>query len=152
MIFIHLLIGIILGKVFGNYFFFILGSIFPDIDHLYVIIKNKFFSLRKIINSMKFESKFKIRYKTKFVHSLLGLGVFSLIVYFLDNKGVLYFFIAYLLHLLIDWIDIDEKYYLYPFNVKFKGILPIWSKFEKITTLILLVIIFLLNTFLNLLI
>ena len=140
MIFAHLLIGIILGKIFGNPFFFILGSILPDIDHLYVIFKNKFFNFRKIIDSMKTERKFKIRYKTKFVHSLLGLIVFSIIVYFLDSKGSLYFGVAYFLHLLIDWMDIDEKYYLYPFNIKFKGFLPIWSKFEKIFTLILLLI------------
>jgi len=89
---------------------------------------------------MKFESRFKIRYKTKFVHSLLGLIVFSIIVYFLDTKGALYFGIAYFLHLLIDWVDIDEKYYLYPFDIKFKGFLPIWSNFEKVVTLILLLI------------
>ncbi len=139
MIFAHLLIGIILGKLFGNPLFFILGSVFPDIDHLYVIIKNKFFSFRKIIDSMKFERKFKIRYKTKLVHSLLGLIVFSTIIYFFDNKGVLYFGIAYFLHLLIDWLDIDEKYYLHPFNIKFKGFLPIWSNIEKIITLILFI-------------
>ena len=145
MIFAHLLIGIILGKIFGNPFFFILGSILPDIDHLYVIFKNKFFNFRKIIDSMKTERKFKIRYKTKFVHSLLGLTVFSTIMYFLNmyflnSKAIISFFIGYLLHLLIDWGDIDEKYYLYPFNIKFKGFLPIWSKFEKIFTLILLLI------------
>jgi len=34
MILIHLLIGIILGKVFGYYSFFVIGSILPDIDHV----------------------------------------------------------------------------------------------------------------------
>lgn len=93
---------------------------------------------------MKFENKFKIRYKTKLVHSLLGLIVFSILLYFLDNNGVLYFSVGYFLHLLIDWLDIDEKYYLYPFNIKFKGFLPIWSNIEKVVTLIfLLIVIFL---------
>jgi len=44
MIFIHLLIGMILGKIFGNYLFFILGSVIPDIDHIYIIIKNRLWS------------------------------------------------------------------------------------------------------------
>ena len=54
------------------------------------------------------------------------------------------FAIAYFLHLMMDWIDIDEKYYLYPLKIKFKGFLPIWSKLEKILTLISLIILIIL--------
>jgi len=53
----------------------------------------------------------------------------------------LYLGIAYLIHLLIDWIDIDEKFYLYPFKIKFNGFLPIWSRFEKIVTIILILVL-----------
>ena len=147
MIFVHLLIGIILGMFFGNYFFFILGSILPDFDHIYVIIKNRFWNFKKIINSIKFERKFNIRYKTPLFHSFLSLILFSIIIYFLNNEKVIYFTIAYFLHLIIDWIDIDEKYYLYPIKIKFKGFLPIWSKFEKILTIILLLLIIILYFF-----
>jgi hypothetical protein len=143
MIFVHLLLGIILGKLFGSYFFFILGSIFPDIDHIHIIIKYKLFGLKKIINSIKFEKKYNIRYKTAFVHSLLGLIIFSLIVALFNKQGAILFAIAYLLHLLIDWIDIDEKYYLYPLKIKFKGFLPIWSNIEKIITIILIILLIL---------
>lgn len=145
--FVHLLIGIILGKFFGNYSFFIIGSILPDFDHIYIMIKNKFFSIQKIKESIKFEKKFGIRYKTPLFHSLLGLILFTIIIYFFNNIGALYFAIAYFLHLLIDWIDIDEKHYLYPFKIKFNGILPIWSKFEQILTMILLIFTLLLYLF-----
>lgn len=140
MIFIHLLLGIILGKLFGNYSAFILGSILPDIDHIYIIVKNKFWSINKIISSIKYEKKYHLEYKTPFMHSVLGLVVFTIFA-FLFNFGALEFGIAYLLHLLIDWFDIDIKYYLYPVKTKFKGILPIWSKFEKRITLALILII-----------
>ena len=144
MIFIHFIIGIILGKIFGNYLFFILGSILPDVNHIYIIIKNKLFNLKKIKQTIKYEKRFNIRYKTKLFHSLTGLILFSLIIYFFSKTGAVYFSIAYLIHLLIDWIDIDEKYLLYPLKIKFKGFIPIWSKFEKILTIILIIIILIL--------
>jgi len=141
MIFIHLLIGIILGKFFGNYLFFVFGSILPDFDHIYVIIKNRFFTINKVINSIKFEEKFGVKYKTPVFHSFLGLILFSVFIYFFSNKGGVFFAIAYFLHLMIDWLDIDEKYYLYPLKIKFEGFLPIWSKSEQILTIILLIFI-----------
>jgi len=140
MIFLHLLLGILLGKIFGNYLFFIIGSVFPDIDHLYILIKNKV-PIKKVIDSIKFEEKYKLRYKTALFHSLLGLSIFSSIILLINWKGTLIFATAYFLHLLIDWLDIDEKYYLYPFKIKFKGILPIWSKAEQILTLAILIIL-----------
>lgn len=147
MIFAHLLIGIILGLVFKNYFFFILGSIFPDIDHAYIIIKNKIWSKKKIIESLEFEKKFRMKYKTPFFHSILGLIFFSTIIYLFNNSATIYFASAYFLHLLVDWIDIDEKYFLYPLKIKFKGFLPIWSRTEKIITIILIIIALILKIF-----
>ena len=141
MIFIHFLTGIILGKFYGHYFLFILGSVFPDIDHIYIIIKNKLFNWKKITESIKYEKKFNIKYKTPLIHSLLGLIIFSLVVYLFNREGTLYFSIAYFLHLLIDWADIDEKYYLYPLKIKFRGFLPIWSKPEQTLTIILMLLI-----------
>ena len=144
MIFIHLIVGLILGKVLGNFWFFVLGSIFPDVDHIYVLFKNKLFNWNKYLDSLKNEKKYGIRYKTAFVHSLLGLVIFSFIVCLINVYGGIAFGIAYLLHLIIDWLDVDEKYYLYPYKKKFSGFLPIWSKFEKIITLIGIIILFLL--------
>jgi len=146
MILVHLIIGIILGKLTGNYFPFILGSILPDLDHLYIIIKNKLFTINKIINTIKYEERYNIKYKTPFFHSIFGLIIFSLIFYFISNNYILtiYFASAYLLHLAIDWLDIDKKYFLYPLKMEFKGFLPIWSKTEKIITLILIIILTLL--------
>lgn len=141
MIFIHLLLGILLGLSFGNLGLFILGSIFPDIDHLYIIIKKRIFAINKIIHTIKYEKKYNIKYKTPQLHSLLGLSLLSLIIYAFFGQQVIYFSFAYFLHLLIDWLDIDEKYYLYPLKIKFKGFLPIFSLVEIVATLILLLII-----------
>ena len=148
MILVHLLIGIVLGELYGNYFLFILGSILPDIDHIFIIIKNKIYTLEKIIDSIKYEEKYNLNYKTALFHSLLGLIIFSSVIYIIVGDKAIYFSAAYLLHLLIDWPDIDVKYFLYPLKTKFKGFLPIWSKPELILTIILIItiaILFLLN-------
>ena len=141
MILVHLLIGIIFGQIFGHYSFFIIGSILPDIDHLYLIVKNRSFGIKKIVRSIKFEKEFKLNYKTPLFHSLIAMIFFSFIVYIFNNLGAIFFGIAYMSHLLIDWVDIDIKYYLWPFRIKFKGFLPIWSKFEQVLTIVLLIII-----------
>lgn len=141
MIFIHLLLGIILGKVYGYFWIFILGSVFVDLDHIYVIFKNKLWNSHKVIQNLKFEKQFNIRFKTPFFHSMFGAILFSLILSIFIKEEVIYFFFAYLLHLLIDWIDIDDKYYLWPLKIKFNGVLPIWSKTEQVLTIILIIII-----------
>ncbi|MBU2474684.1 hypothetical protein KKA20_01865, partial [Patescibacteria group bacterium] len=63
MILAHYIIGVTLGNYFGNFWFIFLGSVLPDIDHLYIIFKHKIFSWREIINSIRFENKYKISYK-----------------------------------------------------------------------------------------
>lgn len=141
MIFIHLILGIILGKLTGFYLPFVLGSILPDLDHLYIIAKHRLFSINKIVSTIKYEARYNLKYKTPLFHSILGCLIFSLVFcIFLPAQG-LYFASAYLLHLAIDWLDIDKKYFLYPLKIEFKGFLPIWSKAEKIITLVSIIIL-----------
>ncbi len=65
MIFAHILIGVLLGLLYGNYYPFIIGSIIPDLDHLYIIAKNGLWKSGKLIDSIKNETNYGIRYKTK---------------------------------------------------------------------------------------
>jgi hypothetical protein len=136
MIIVHAVIGAAAGNYFGNFWYFFAGSIFPDVDHIYVLLRNKIFTTRKIIDSIRFEEKYSLRFKTKFFHSLLGAIVFSLPILLINKNGAIIFFISYLFHLFLDWFDYDEKYYLYPSNIKFRGVLPIFSKQEIFITLI----------------
>lgn len=137
MILAHSIIGVTLGNYFGHLWYFLIGSIFPDIDHLFILGSQKFFSFKRIIDSIRFEKKYSLNYKTKYVHSLLGSLVFSIPVAIYDIKGGVAFFVGYIIHLLLDWFDIDNKYYLYPLKKKFSGFLPIFSKTEIIVTAVL---------------
>lgn len=138
MILAHTIVGLMPVEEAKFSWYWFVGSVIPDIDHLFVLYENKIFSWRKLIDSMKFEDKYNINYKTKYVHSIFGATVSSFFVYLINPKGALYFFIAYIIHLLLDWPDRDEKQYLYPLKKKFRGFLPIFSMPEIIFTTILL--------------
>ncbi|MBU1160600.1 metal-dependent hydrolase [Patescibacteria group bacterium] len=143
MILAHYIIGVTLGNYFGNFWFIFLGSVLPDIDHLYIIFKHKIFLWREIINSIRFENKYKISYKTKYVHSLFGAIIVSVPIMFFNFTGGLYFFVGYIVHLILDWVDIDNKQYLYPFKKTFQGVLPVSSKTEIIITVFLIILMIL---------
>ncbi len=141
MIFLHLIIALIFGKITGQYWWFLLGSVFPDIDHLFIIAKHRLWNWGKFMRTLRFEKGYSILYKTPYTHSVLALVVYSFIVGLINFEWGLLFGSAYLAHLILDWLDIDVKYYLYPLKTKFQGILPIWSKTEQIVTVIGLLVL-----------
>jgi hypothetical protein len=140
MIIAHAIIGIL--PVDENRFswFWLLGSVLPDTDHLFILVKNKIFSWKKIIDSIANEEKYNITYKTKYLHSAFGALTASLIIFLISPVGSAYFFIGYVLHLVLDFPDKDEKEYFYPLKIKVKGWLPIFSKLEVAFTIILLIV------------
>jgi len=132
--------GVILGNCFGNFWYFFIGSIIPDIDHIFVLISRKIFLPKDIIKALRFEKKYQINFKTKYVHSLLGALILSTPIMLFNFEGGLAFLLGYFIHLLLDWVDIDDKYFLFPLKKKFSGFLPIFSKKEIIFTVILFLI------------
>ncbi len=142
MTIVHPLIGLILGKQFGYTAAFVIGSIFPDIDYLFVLIKNKHFKIREAFWMMKNEDAAGERYKTPYTHSLLAWLIFSGAVALYDWPTGLAFGAAYALHLLLDIIDTDEKQLFYPFKKTIRGFLPVFSKYEIIFVIILVAIYF----------
>lgn len=120
-------------------YYWLAGSVIPDLDHLFVLYKHKIYSFNKLIQTMKFEDNYNLHYKTKYGHSLFGVIVATLPILFLNIHGAIFFFLAYILHLFLDWPDKDEKQYLFPFKKKFRGFLPIFSKPEIVFTVILFI-------------
>ncbi len=140
MTFAHPLIGLILGKKFSHTISFVAGSVLPDIDHLAVLIKNKHFKPREIFYAMKNEKEYGENYKTPYTHSLLAWLVISLALLIINKNIGVAFSIGYLSHLILDIIDTDEKQLFYPLKKKIRGFLPVFSIFEIISTVILLII------------
>jgi hypothetical protein len=140
MILAHAIVGIAAGSYFGDPTYIFLGSVFPDIDHLYIIVKNRTYPPSKLILSLRYDGKEGMKYKTPIIHSIFGAAICSMPIVFWDPIGAKHFFLAYLGHLVLDWVDHDQKQYLFPLKKKFKGFLPIFSRIEIAFTLILLVI------------
>jgi len=140
MILAHLIIGAMpIEDKFSWYWF--LGSVIPDIDHVFIIFKNRIFSIEKLLDTIANEEKYGIRYKSKYLHSFLGAIVLSSIIIPISHIGAALFFSGYCVHLLLDFPDKDEKQYFYPFKKKFFGWFPIFSKFEIVFTIMLLGIV-----------
>ena len=141
MILVHSIIGLM--PVDNHHFswYWFIGSIIPDIDHLFILYQHKIFSRDKIVDVMRFEKKYNLHFKTKYLHSVFGAIVMTVPVLLINSTGAVYFFTAYILALLLDWPDIDEKQYLFPFKKKFRGFLPIFSIPERVITLVLLVLL-----------
>lgn len=136
MIFAHSIVGIMPVNNSEFSWFWFIGSVIPDIDHLFILYRYKIFSRKKIIDTMEFEDKYNLHYKTKYIHSIFGAIVMSLLILFISREGAFYFFIAYFIHLVLDWPDLDEKQYFYPFKKKIRGFLPILSKPEIVFTIV----------------
>lgn len=137
MILAHAIVGVTLGNYFGHWEYYLAGSIIPDIDHLAVLGSRGIFSFKDMVDSMRFEKKYGLNFKTKYGYSLFGAITFSLPVFLFDLRSGWAFFIGYIIHLLLDWPDIDEKYYFCPLRKKFSGFLPIFSRIEIIFTIIM---------------
>lgn len=137
MIIAHALVGLmpVVDSKFN--WFWLAGSVIPDIDHLFVIYKHRLFSLKRLIEAERFEDKYGLHFKTKYGHSIFGAVMFSVPVFFISHIGAWYFFLGYILHLILDWTDRDEKQYFYPFKIKVRGFLPIFSKWEIALTFVL---------------
>jgi hypothetical protein len=142
MILAHIVVGVFPAHNEEFSLAWFLGSIAPDIDHLYLLIKNKIFSWKKIVNYMRFESTHNIHFKTKYFHSIFGAALMSSPFLYFGLQEAKTFFLAYLLHLVLDWPDHDEKQFLFPMRKKFKGFLPIFSKPEIAFTLTLVILYF----------
>ncbi|MFC1769086.1 metal-dependent hydrolase [Nanoarchaeota archaeon] len=131
MFFTHIILPLILWKLFGNFWFLMVGSMIVDIDHLFLLIKNKHFNLREAVDVLKNEEKYGEHYRSPYLHSFFGLIVTSLLVWlFFSPTGAVYWAIGYLTHLIIDLFDKDVQYLLFPLKIEFKGTLPIPSYVE----------------------
>jgi len=110
--FIHTLIAITLCILFSFHFSTVkrevivltvfLGSFFPDIDHLLLYRKSRFYNfkafLRWIVHSSRYRVGFELFHNFPVIATLLILLPF---VYF-RNKLVFIFLLAFLFHLIVD--------------------------------------------------
>ncbi len=131
----HLALGLIIGKISGDYSAALIGSLAIDIDHLFPAIKEKrFFNIREYWR----RSRSYLGGDRSYFHNIFSLLFFSIVLYFFDARFAIVFAIAYLGHFLLDALDnSDFKPFLPLKNVNIKGFIPYYSKQELMFSLVL---------------
>lgn len=137
----HLAAGLIIGKLTGDYPTAIISAVAIDLDHLIPYAqKNILFSLKKILHSAKSTHDSARSY----LHSFIIFPLLTGLVMLFNFKVGLVFGLGYLSHFLLDAIDDDDFYPLFPWK-KFntKGFIGYYSRAELIFTIILFGVYFL---------
>jgi membrane-bound metal-dependent hydrolase YbcI (DUF457 family) len=110
----HLVAGLIIGRISGDYPTALAGSLLIDLDHLVSYYKHGIlFKPRKLIKAVSSE-KDPWGDQRFYLHSIFGFIVLSAIVLAINFKIGVVFFFAYLTHLILDALDSSEYYPLFP--------------------------------------
>jgi membrane-bound metal-dependent hydrolase YbcI (DUF457 family) len=144
MLFItHLITGVILGAISGNYLWVILGSMLVDIDHVYVFLRHRIYNPLHMVR-LGCDSRDVIKGQRTVAHSLLGWAIVSGAIYLFDATVGFYFGVGYLAHLLLDAFDKAELQLFYPLSWHIRGPINYNSRSEHVLLAVLVVLILLL--------
>lgn len=131
----HLALGLVIGKLTGDYQAALVGSLIMDIDHLAPAIKEK-----RLFNFKEFwrRSKSSSDSARSFMHGLIPWFLFSAVICFFDLRFGAIFSIAYFGHLLLDTLDDSPFYPFFPNKkINIKGFIPYYSGEELVFSIAL---------------
>ncbi|MDO8552015.1 MAG: metal-dependent hydrolase [bacterium] len=137
----HILAGLIIGKLTGDYTAAITGSLFMDLDHLISYHQNGILFKPKAILHESLTEKDPWGSQKNIFHSVQAWVVISLLAMAFNLLFGLIFSLAYFIHLFLDALN-GDVYPFYPYK-KFKLTKPIiryLSKKEAVLGLSLLLI------------
>jgi len=127
----HIAAGLVLGKLTGNYYAALAGALFLDLDHMIVYARHKvLLSPRKLWRAVT-DPQDPYGNQRNIFHSLIGWLLILMITVLGFGEAGFIFSIAYLSHLVLDFIDGSDFYPLFPFSsLNFKGPIAYFSKAE----------------------
>ena len=143
----HLALGLIIGKVTGDYPTAIISSTALDLDHIWPHARNKVFSgfgLKKVWFKKFWQATtFDGDTSRNYLHSLFVLGAIFGIITIFSWTTALVFALGCLGHLLLDALDNTDLHIFYPFKfLNTIGFVRYYSKTEFWFTVCLFVIYF----------
>lgn len=140
----HLIAGLIIGKLTGDYTTSLIGSVIMDTDHLFVyyrkgiLLQPKKFLLATV-NKIRM-----LKEQRNIFHNIIFCLAASAIIFMVNHAVGLVFFSAYLCHLLLDCLDDSSYVPFYPNErIKIKGPIKYFSGQEIVFAAVLLIIFFL---------
>lgn len=139
----HLLAGLIIGKLTGNYAISLIGSVMIDLDHLIIFHRNGIlFKLKKFIAAAINRIDLVIDQRNYF-HNVFFFIIVAAAVLIINFKIGLAFSLAYLSHLLLDSLDNLNYFPFYPNKkINLRGPIKYCSLQEFIFAIVLFSIFF----------
>lgn len=117
----HVIVGLILGKLTGNYTASLAGSLLIDADHLISYYKSGIlFKPKELLKATTTEED-PWGDQRNILHSLVSWIIISLILCLIHLQIGLIISLAYFLHLVLDALDSADFFPLFPkkiFNIK----------------------------------
>lgn len=129
----HLMAGLVVGKLTGNYSVAIITSIVFDIDHLFFYYtRHLLFRPAKVLKKA-FKEKIYVKGKRGIFHSVFTWMLVSLIFLLINFPVGVTIASAYFVHLALDALDDSSFYPLYPWErLEIKGPINYFSFSEVI--------------------
>lgn len=139
----HLLAGLVIGKLTGNYPLSIAVAVGVDVDHFFSYAKNgTLSSVRKFIKASLAKDD-PYGDQKNILHNVFIFALISFVVYIFNHKIGLIFSLAYLSNLMLDALDNSDYFPFFP-NKK----INIRGPIEYASWKELLIVLFLIATFL----
>ncbi len=139
----HIIAGLIIGKLTGDYPAALAGSLLMDVDHIVSYYRHGILSKPKEILRASVEEADPWGDQKNFLHSAQSWLVISLVLLVIDLRFGLIFSLAYLVHLILDGLN-GSFYPLYPyrrFSIQ-EPVIRYLSRREAFLGVVLIVIFF----------
>jgi membrane-bound metal-dependent hydrolase YbcI (DUF457 family) len=138
----HVLAGLIIGKITGDFPTALAGSLVMDLDHTISYFRHGIlFKPRQLFKAIHDEAD-PWGDQRNFLHSIFSWVVISILLVTINFNFGLVFSIAYFFHLVLDALDSADFYPFFPFR-KFviKGFVKYFSKQEIIFDVCLVLVL-----------
>lgn len=127
----HIIGGLLIGKITGNYIPALIGATLIDLDHVVVYAKYGLLLKLKKILCIAFNKEHLDEYQRGFFHSIFALVPICFISFLINFDFALSFSLGYACHLLFDASDNADFYPFFPW----KKINPVRSLYETLNTM-----------------
>ena len=140
----HLIAGLIIGKLTGNYSLALASSVLPDIDHLPSYIKSGIILKPKLFWKTVTSQKDSFGNQRGYLHNFLIFVIISTILFLVLNILAIPLILGWLGHLLLESLDNSDYWPLYPNkSINIKGPIKYGTKDELVLFTILIITYFL---------
>jgi membrane-bound metal-dependent hydrolase YbcI (DUF457 family) len=129
----HVLAGLIIGKITGDFPTALVGSLIIDLDHTISYIRHGIVFKPRRLLTLIFDKTDPWGDQRNFLHNIFSWLIISSIIFIINFKVGLVLFIAYFFHLVFDALDTVDYYPFFPSRkVAIKGFVHYRSQQEII--------------------